>query len=436
MMKHGPSSMLVFATIWCLSCTVDAQQLSLQDASRPPSERRALGALDEPPIDYVSEPFADPVHALNEQLAQGKQQLTFDQDSGYLESVLAALGINTDSQLLVYSRTSIQAGRISPADPRALYFSDDVVVGYIRGAPFLEFAALDSKKGVQFYTLTQRDTPAPRVARSADCLRCHVSLASMDVPGLLLRSVPTFENGQINPQLGNFNPDHRSPFTERWGGWYVTGELGHIEHMGNLLLKNTANPDVKTTSSNPMVESLAKRFDQRGYLTPFSDVVALMTFEHQKHMTNLLVRIGRDARHALALPRTEENKRIVAALLESSARELVDYLLFVDETPLPNAIGTSAFAEEFASRGPFDKQGRSLRQFDLKTRLMRYPCSYLIYSMAFDELPAEARDAIYRRLWKVLSDATQGEKSFTSSDRQAVLQILRATKPGLPDYFR
>jgi hypothetical protein len=258
----------------------------------------------------------------------------------------------------------------------------------------------------------------------------------MDVPGLLLRSVPTFENGQINPRLGNFNPDHRSPFTERWGGWYVTGELGRIEHMGNLLLKTTADPDLKTIASNIGVTSLAKRFDQQGYLTPFSDAVALMTFEHQKHMTNLLVRIGWDAQHALALPRTEENRHIVAALLESSARELVDYLLFVDETPLPNAIGRSAFAEEFASLGPFDKQGRSLRQFDLKTRLMRYPCSYMIYSKAFDALPGEARDAIYRRLWEVLSDTTPGAKRLTSDDRRAVVQILRATKPGLPAYFR
>lgn len=430
--KSAPA---VIVLACCALQTAGAQELSLQDASRPPSERRAMGVMDEPPIGYVAAPFADAVSLLNEQVTQGKQQLSFDKDSGYLKSVLAALGLDARSQLLVYSRTSVQAARISPDNPRALYFSDEVVVGYIRGAPFLEFAALDPTKGVQFYTLTQRDTPAPRITRGSDCLRCHVSLASMDVPGLLLRSVPTFENGQINPQLGNFAPDHRTAFAERWGGWYVTGELGHIAHMGNLLLSTTANPDLTITASNP-VASLEKRFDQRGYLTPFSDVVALMTFEHQKHMTNLLVRLGWDAQHALALPRTEQNQRIIAALLESSARELVDYLLFVDEAPLPNAIGPSTFAVEFAARGPFDKQGRSLRQFDLKTRLMRYPCSYMIYSRAFDELPIEARAAVYRRLWDVLSDGdSSAARKLSTKDRRAILEILRATKSGLPEYF-
>jgi hypothetical protein len=253
----------------------------------------------------------------------------------------------------------------------------------------------------------------------------------------MLRSLPTFDNGQTFPQLGNSTPDHRTPFNERWGGWYVTGNLGRIEHMGNILLRNRGDTTAKTTASGPAVTSLEKRFDQRGYPTPFSDVVALMTFEHQKHMTNLLVRIGWDARQTLAWPRTAGNQRVSAALLASNAREFVDYLLFVDEAPLPNAIASSKFAEEFSARGPFDMQGRSLRQFDLKRRLMRYPCSYMIYSEAFDELPAEARDAVYRRLWEVLKGADQSAaaKSLSAADRKAVLEILRATKAGLPDYF-
>jgi hypothetical protein len=161
-----------------------------------------------------------------------------------------------------------------------------------------------------------------------------------------------------------------------------------------------------------------------------------MTFEHQKQLTNLLVRMGWDARQVLALAHTEENRRIVTALLDSDARELVDFLLFIDEAPLPDAIGPSTFADEFAGRGPFDRQGRSLRQFDLRRRLMRYPCSYMIYSAAFDELPAEARAAVYRRLWDVLSGADQSAaEKLSVADRRAVLEILRATKAGLPEYF-
>jgi hypothetical protein len=319
-----------------------------------------------------------------------------------------------------------------------LYFSDDVVVGYIRGAPFLEFAALDPRKGIQFYTLTQRQTAKPQIARGGDCLRCHLSLTSMGVPGLLIRSLPTYTDGQTNPQLGNFTPDHRTPFTERWGGWYVTGDLGRIEHMGNLLLERSVDASTKASGNSLNLASLESRFDQRGYLTPLSDVVALMTFEHQKQMTNLIVRVGWDARQVLAMPRSDENRRITAAVLDSDAREFVDYLLFVDEPPLPNPINGSSFQTEFAARGPFDRQGRSLRQFDLKQRLMRYPCSYMIYSAAFDELPDEARAAVYRRLWDVLSGADQSAavKKWSAEDRRTVLDILRATKFGLPDYYR
>jgi hypothetical protein len=163
-----------------------------------------------------------------------------------------------------------------------------------------------------------------------------------------------------------------------------------------------------------------------------------MTFEHQKQMTNLIVRLGWDTRQALSMPRTDENRRMGSTLLESGAREFVDYLLFVDEPPLPAAISDSTFADEFASRGPFDKQGRSLRQFDLKQRLMRYPCSYMIYSQAFDALPDEARAAVYRRLWNVLTGSDQGStvRNLSAKDRRAIVEILRDTKPDLPDYFR
>jgi hypothetical protein len=112
-----------------------------------------------------------------------------------------------------------------------------------------------------------------------------------------------------------------------------------------------------------------------------------------------------------------------------SADELVDYLLFAGEAPLPAPVsGTSGFADEFAARGPADTHGRSLRQLDLKTRLLRYPCSYMIYSDAFAALPPLARDAIYQRLWRVLSQPTP--------EHRAIVEILRDTKPDLPAYFR
>jgi hypothetical protein len=182
--------------------------------------------------------------------------------------------------------------------------------------------------------------------------------------------------------------------------------------------------------------SLAGRFDTDAYLAPYSDIVALMVFEHQMHMMNLLTRIGWQARYLLRNGRVDN---LQADGLSASAEELVDYMLFVDEAPLPDKIeGTSGFAEKFSSQGPTDSRGRSLRQFDLVHRLMRYPCSYMIYSDVFDALPSEARDAIYHRMWLILSGAMKDTKyaRLSPTDRQAVLEILRETRKGLPDYFR
>ncbi len=168
-MKGTAASIVVLASSVWLQGQCVAQEISLQDAARPPSERRGIGSLDDPPLAYGTAPFLDPVGALSQRVAEGKEQLRFDENAGYLASVLASLGLSPRSQMLVYARNSVQATRISPANPRALYFSDDVVVGYIRGAPFLEFAALDPKKGIQFYTLVQKDSrrPESRAARTA-----------------------------------------------------------------------------------------------------------------------------------------------------------------------------------------------------------------------------------------------------------------------------
>jgi hypothetical protein len=182
------------------------------------------------------------------------------------------------------------------------------------------------------------------------------------------------------------------------------------------------------------VQSVSDRFDTGRYVSPHSDIAALLVFDHQMRMTNLLTRIGWDARVALYAGRQD-----AAAIIAAAAAEVVDYLLFVDETPLPARItGTSGFAQKFAADGPADRKGRSLRQLDLSRRLLTYRCSYMIYSAAFDALPIQARDAIFRRLWDVLSQRETGPKyaRLPFADRRAIIEILRDTKPNLPDYFQ
>jgi hypothetical protein len=216
---------------------------------------------------------------------------------------------------------------------------------------------------------------------------------------------------------------------ERWGGWYVTGDVGANDHLGNALLANDRLQELPPLERAAPAD-LRARFPS-GYLTPYSDVVAHLVFDHQLVMMNVLTRVGWDFRVALA-----ENRDL--ATLARTIDEAVEYLLFAGEVRLEPVRGTSGFAEAFSKLGPHDDRGRSLRELKLDGRLMRYPLSYLIYSRAFDGLPAEARDAIYRRLWQVLSGASNGPRyaHLSPADRQAIVEILVDTRSGLPAYFK
>ena len=257
------------------------------------------GSSDHPAIEYSRRPTYDRAVHLNQALNGHTAQLSFDSRSGYLRSLLNALGIPVESQMLVFSKTGVQQGLTSPTNPRALFFNDDVFVGYVRGAPFLEVAALDPRQGIIFYTLDQQPRASPSLVRSDRCLTCHESYSSLDVPGLLARSQATASDGQTLPQLGSFVIDHRSPFDERWGGWYVTGTARGLQHMGNRTIVDSADPTGSVVERDLVLMSLNGRIDTHDYPTPYSDVVALMVFEHQAHMMNLLTRVGWESRVAI-----------------------------------------------------------------------------------------------------------------------------------------
>ena len=387
----------------------------------------------EPAIAYFTTPASDRIARLNADLQRGAATLTFDPVQGYLPSVLEALGVPASSQLLLFTKSSVQASRINPRNPRAIYFDDTVALGFIHGAEFLEFAALDPRQGVVFYTLDQRAVEKPVIERRDFCLSCHDSRSTLEVPGLLVRSIVTTATGAPVPKYGNSTPDHRTPFDDRWSGYYVTGRHGSLQHLGNAMLVDRTS-EARVTNDTLNLDSVKDRFDADHYLSAHSDIVALLVFEHQMHMTNLLTRIGWDARILATSPRAD-----APAILAKAADQLVDYLLFVDETPLPAGVtGTSGFAGQFGGRGPTDRRGRSLRQLDLRARLLRYPCSYMIYSDAFDALPPPARDAVYARMWRILSgkDAAPKYARLQAADRRAIVEILRDTKKDLPACFR
>jgi hypothetical protein len=383
--------------------------------------------LDDAAIQYGQRPVDDPVARLEQRLEDGQAKLEVASNGwGYLPSVLKLLGVNPDSQALVFSKTSTQAEKIGPRTPRAVYFNDDVTVGFVRDSDILEIAALDPRQGVQFYVLV--NAPEPAFARSDGCLRCHQGAVTLGIPGLLVSSVHPVS--QARSEHGNsFMTDHRTPLSGRWGGWYVTGTTGSQTHLGNntnlVDPVRSGGPSAQPTQN---LTSLADRFDTSKYPVPTSDIVALMTLEHQTRMTNLMIRIGWDSR--MDMPADKLNPEI---------EEMLKYMLFADEEPLREAVkGVSTFTETFPRRGPRDSQGRCLRDFDLKTRLFRYPLSYMIYSSAFDGMPEKVRDRVYRRLYEILTgqDSSKTFAHLSPEIRGAILEIVHETKPGLPDYWR
>lgn len=385
-------------------------------------------SLEHPAIAYRGDTLANPVAELQQRLAQGAQLERDPRDGiGYMPALLRELGVPVESQLLVYSKTSLQQRLITPEKPRAIYFNDRVVLGIVHGG-VIEIAVQDAKQGAVFYTLETTDDQ-PRLARQGACLGCHYALSTLGVPGFFTRSVPTAVDGKTLPWLGNATVSHATPMAERWGGWYVTGDVGANDHLGNALLANDRLQEMPPLERAVPADLRARL--PSGYLTPYSDAVAHLVLDHQLLMMNVLTRVGWDFRVALA-------ERRDLATLARTVDEAVEYLLFAGEVNLEPVRGTSGFAEQFSRLGPFDERGRSLRELQLDGRLMRYPLSFLIYSSAFDALPAEARDAMYRRLWEVLSSAEPGARyaHLTAADRAAIVEILIATKPGLPAYFR
>ena len=402
---------------------------------------------DQEPINYSDGPVNDPVAVLQRRIERGEVKLAYDARTGYLKSLLDELKIPVSSQVLVFSKTSFQRNRISPKTPRALYFNDDVYVGYCFGGDVLEISSTDPTQGAMFYTIAQRPEPGAKFLRQTHaCLQCHDSSSMTGgVPGHIVRSVFTDSSGQPLLSAGTFRTTQESPLKERWGGWYVTGTHGEQMHLGNGFLVDEEQPEKFDTAAGANVTSLAGRFDASGYLTSHSDIVALMVLEHQTQMHNLITKASYLARVAMR-DLAEMNKALgepadrisdsTRSRIRTAAEPLVKYMLFSGEAKLTEQIaGTSGFAEEFAASGPRDEKGRSLREFDLTTRMFKYPCSYLIYSESFDRLPVILKQQVYDRLYAVLSGEDQSREfaHLTGEDRKAILEILVATKKDLPE---
>jgi hypothetical protein len=401
---------LAYMIVVVLAGVAGAVADRLEDTTYVPYEHKA--------IQYFETPTDDTVRSLDDRIDQGKDKLDFEPGGlSYLPSLLKHLGINVDSQVLVFSQDSFQASLISAQRPRAVYFNDEMAVGFVPHGEVMEVSALDPRQGVVFYTLNMGRANKPAFARREVCLQCHQGGQTLGIPGLVVSSqyIPTGVSAEH--VRGGFVTDDRTPLEDRWGGWYISGSLADQKHKGIPI-----SSDSNTT------------FDTSAYLSPTSDVVALLTLEHQTRMTNLIVRIGWDTRIAMAESKLEQSR----PQLEAAIDDMVGYMLFIDEAPMHGPIkGVSAFSTTFPARGPRDKQRRSLRDFDLQRRLFKYPLSYMIYTKAFDAMPDWDRERIFQRLFNVLTGKDTDPKfgRLSSDDRRNVLEIIRDTKPNLPGYW-
>jgi hypothetical protein len=378
-----------------------------------------------PTIPYLTGKRTDPVAGLIERLERGAAELAYDDERGYLDSLLAALDIDPASQTLVYSQTSLQSKLIRPSTPRAIYFNDDVYVAFVQHGP-IEIASLDPSLGPVFYLLDQAQAPRPTfTAELGKCLSCHdsYSLTGGGVPRFIVGSGYTGTTGMLVSHEGWILVSDRTPLKSRFGGWYVTGRQGDQQHLGNVVIKTLYDFDRLDELRVGNLDTLEGLFDVKPYPTSKSDIVALLVLQHQADVQNLITRVSYDAR-------TAEDKR--EEPLEETVERLLRMMLFVDAVEYTAPIsGEPKFVEQFASRAVRDPRGRSLRDFDLTRRLFRYPLSYVIDSPAFDALPAQPKSLFYRRLHDVLrgADTSEDFAHLSTADRTTITEILRATKP-------
>lgn len=380
--------------------------------------------VEYPTIPYNTGRRTDPVAALIERVERGEVRLDYHPERGYLESVLAALDIDPSSQTLVYSQTSLQSTLISPRRPRAIYFNDEVYVAFVQRGP-LEIGSVDARLGPVFYLLDRADSAPKFSAELGRCMACHdsYSLSGGGAPRFLVGSGYTGTTGQLVSHEGWILVSDRTPLKSRWGGWYVTGRHGDQVHLGNMVIKSLADFEQLESLRVGNVETLDALFDVKPYVTNESDIVALLVLQHQADVQNLITRLNYDARTPA------ENQ---AELVAETTDRLLRTMLFSGAVEYTAPIsGAPEFQAQFLRRAVRDSRGRSLRDFDLARRLFRHPLSYLIYSPAFDALPADTKRGFYDRLDAVLTGADEsGDYSHLSADeRTAIREILRDTKP-------
>jgi hypothetical protein len=373
---------------------------------------------------YNTLPTHDRFARFNADVGAGRTSLNAENELELLRSLLRALDIPISSQMLVTSATSFQKTIISPRRPRALYFNDDTYVGFVPGGR-IEVISIDPARGPMFYIFGR---PAagkiPRIRRSDECLTCHATPEMKEIPQLIVESVVPGITGGGEKAFRRGLSGHSVPLDQRFGGWLVTDTPDLPRHQGNFLIEWTAHG----MKEKPM--HAGELFDLGRYPVPTSDLLPQLLHEHQVGFINRVF----DATYRTRVLLHEHAGQVETAYpeLESLARGLVRYLLFADEVPLPpeGVAGSEPFKAEFLAKRCIASNGHSLRDFDLRTRLMRYRCSYMIESPAFSGLPPHLKRLVDLELNRALDPASQAQdySYLPAAEKATIRDILQEAR--------
>jgi hypothetical protein len=341
-----------------------------------------------------------------------------------LRSLLVALKVPVTSQLLVTSATSLQKRLVSPRRPRAIYFNDDTYVGFVPGGQ-MEVVSIDPELGGIFYLFDRfREGRLPRVKRADNCMTCHATRDMDETPGLAMESVIPGRTGGGEMAYRRGQSGHAVPLDLRLGGWIVTGAPDSLRHRGNVIVEREA----ASVRERPVAPG--ELFDLERYPVATSDILPHLLLEHQVGFVNRAVQAAYRVRYLERLH--AGHLEAVAAEIDALARGLVRYLLFADEVPLPSGgiAGDAHYKSDFRAAQRMSRDGDSLRDLDLKTRLFAHRCSYMIDTPSYAGLPATLKSRVVDVLARALDEGPPDpEFAYLSPEEKLRIRtILRGTR--------
>lgn len=382
--------------------------------------------LFSPAHQYYTRPLNDPFTKKKADLESGKIPLDYTNGKTFVTSLLKAFDIPASSQMLAFSTTSLQLSKISPSNPRALYFDEDLYISYVPGGK-IEIVSLDPQLGGIFYIFDIPQNGSPlKPERTTQCMNCHAEADTRHVPGLVIKSVIPGPNGGSLDSFRRSLTGHDIPLKQRFGGWYLTGPIPIEDHWGNTIGK------LSPTGLSRRTIQPGELFSFDNYPYSSSDILPQLLHEHQAGFVNQVVEAAYKYRSYMY----EDQGNLSPAHAEEMAKttqQLTRYILFADEAPLPEGQikGDPQYKKDFLASRKALPSGESLRDFDLQTRLFKHRCSYMVHSAVFQGLAPEYKTQVLQSLAKALdTQSPDPEYSYLSTgEKEVIKKLLQTTLP-------